>query len=192
MHGVIPRCNDSASRVRAIERRSCGFAREESNAFRARSSTRTVVVMTNRSDVTQARLCIDANDVERVSDFWIALFDYRMREDADDTDTWRHLEPPTTALPKLTIQPVPEHKGVKNRLHLDVFVAEPEPWIARSRRARWHVALLERGSRRLVPGHRRSGRQRVLHLPRVVATRSLTSRARPVPPWPRRTRSASR
>jgi predicted enzyme related to lactoylglutathione lyase len=88
--------------------------------------------MTDPSDVTQARLCIDANDVERVSDFWVALFDYRMREDADDSDTWHHLEPPTAALPKLTIQPVPERKGVKNRLHLDVFVAEPEQWIARS------------------------------------------------------------
>ncbi len=88
--------------------------------------------MADPSDVTQTRLCIDANDVGRVSGFWVALFDYRMREGADDSDTWRHLEPPTPALPKLTIQPVPEHKGVKNRLHLDVFVAEPEPWIARS------------------------------------------------------------
>ena len=56
-----------------------------------------------------------------------ALFDYRMRENTDDDDTWRHLEPPTPALPKLTIQPVPEPKEVKNRLHLDVFVADPRP-----------------------------------------------------------------
>ena len=88
--------------------------------------------MPNPADVTSVRLCIDANDVTRVSAFWVDLLGYRMRENSDDSDTWRHLEPPTPALPQLTIQPVPEHKGVKNRLHLDVFVAEPEPWITRS------------------------------------------------------------
>jgi predicted enzyme related to lactoylglutathione lyase len=81
-----------------------------------------------------ARLCIDANDVDVVSAFYAALFGYTVREtDASNpSDTWRHLEPPTPSLPKLTIQPVPEHKNVKNRLHLDVFVTDPEPWIERA------------------------------------------------------------
>jgi predicted enzyme related to lactoylglutathione lyase len=79
---------------------------------------------------TAVRLCIDANDVDAVSAFWTNLLDYRLRNDPED-DRWRHLDPGSSLLPPLTIQPVPEGKGVKNRLHLDVFVTDPEPWIAR-------------------------------------------------------------
>jgi predicted enzyme related to lactoylglutathione lyase len=77
-----------------------------------------------------ARLCIDANDVDRLSDYYVALLGYR-RRNTDAGDTWGHLEPPTTDLPKLTIQPVPEGKTLKNRLHLDLFVTDPDPWIER-------------------------------------------------------------
>jgi predicted enzyme related to lactoylglutathione lyase len=77
------------------------------------------------------RLCIDANDVERVTQFWVSVFGYVVRESVHPDDDWRHLEPARPALPPLTIQPVPEVKTVKNRLHLDIFVARPEPWIQR-------------------------------------------------------------
>ena len=80
--------------------------------------------------VDNVRLCIDANDVTRIAEYWAALFGYRIRE-VDGEDSWRHLEPPGPMLPKLTIQPVPEQKVLKNRLHLDVFVTDPEPWITR-------------------------------------------------------------
>jgi hypothetical protein len=88
--------------------------------------------MREREGIDQVRLCIDANDVDRVSEFWIALLGYEPRDAAVLESDWRHLEPPVPQLRKLTIQPVPEGKRVKNRLHLDVFVAEPDPWIARS------------------------------------------------------------
>jgi hypothetical protein len=78
------------------------------------------------------RLCIDAQDVDVVSEFWIDLFGYERRQrPVDLDDDWRHLEPQTPMLPALTIQPVPEGKTIKNRLHLDVFVTDPDPWIAR-------------------------------------------------------------
>ncbi len=86
--------------------------------------------MSDPLSVAAVRLCIDANDVDRVSAFWASLLDYRIRE-IDGSDGWRHLEPTSPDLPKLTIQPVPEPKTRKNRLHLDLFVPDPDPWIRR-------------------------------------------------------------
>ena len=82
--------------------------------------------------VNLVRLCVDANDVWLVARFWAELLDYQIREidDAESTG-WLHLESDSPTLPKLTIQPVPETKGVKNRLHLDIFVTDPHPWIDR-------------------------------------------------------------
>ena len=82
--------------------------------------------------VDAVRLCIDAADPVRVAEFWAALLGYRVRELDDTEDWWRHLDADSATLPKLTIQPVPEPKTVKNRLHLDIFVADPEPWIRRA------------------------------------------------------------
>jgi predicted enzyme related to lactoylglutathione lyase len=89
--------------------------------------------MADSNLVNQVRLCIDANDVLRVAEFWAALLDYRVREiDAGDgSDGWLHLDTTSSTFPPLTIQPVPEAKDVKNRLHLDIFVADPDPWIER-------------------------------------------------------------
>ncbi len=87
--------------------------------------------MSDSLSVAAVRLCIDANDVDRVSAFWSSLLGYRIRE-VDDSDGWRHLEPTSPELPKLTIQPVPEPKTRKNRLHLDLFVPDPDPWIQRA------------------------------------------------------------
>jgi hypothetical protein len=80
--------------------------------------------------VSEVRLCIDADDVDRISRFWVELLGYRI-EHADHEDGWRHLEPSAPSFPPLTIQPVPEAKAGKNRLHLDIFVTEPGPWIER-------------------------------------------------------------
>jgi predicted enzyme related to lactoylglutathione lyase len=88
--------------------------------------------MTDRAPVSQVRLCIDANDVALVTRFWSALLGYQVREtDDSESDGWRHLDADVATLPKLTIQPVPEVKDRKNRLHLDIFVNDPEPWIER-------------------------------------------------------------
>lgn len=86
--------------------------------------------MSEITPVSHVRLCIDANDVDRISAFWVGLLGYRV-EDEDLEDGWRHLAPSSPTLPLLTIQPVPEGKVGKNRLHLDIFVTDPDPWIER-------------------------------------------------------------
>ncbi|MET0579067.1 MAG: VOC family protein, partial [Ilumatobacteraceae bacterium] len=58
--------------------------------------------------------------------------------DDDDDAGWVHLEPPD-GLPVLNLQRVPEAKGIKNRLHLDVFVDDPEDWIGRAEDLGAHV-----------------------------------------------------
>jgi len=77
------------------------------------------------------KVCVDANDVPALARFWGDLLGYRTRESTSNA-TWLHLEPPSPNLPPLTIQPVPEGKAGKNRLHLDVFVTDPDGWIARA------------------------------------------------------------
>lgn len=82
------------------------------------------------SAISVIKVCVDAQDPGRVAAFWSDFLGYRLRECEPD-DEWRHLEPPHPGLPPLTIQPVPEIKAGKNRLHLDIFVDDPEPWIER-------------------------------------------------------------
>jgi predicted enzyme related to lactoylglutathione lyase len=98
----------------------------------ADSNTVTDAATLDADTVSSVRLCIDANDVDLVARFWVSLFGYRVREGADTSDTWRHLDASSPALPALTIQPVGEAKTVKDRLHLDFFVTEPDPWIERA------------------------------------------------------------
>ncbi len=81
--------------------------------------------------ISSVRLCIDANDADLVASFWVSLLGYHLRE-VSGTDDWRHLDHSSPALPALTIQPVPERKTPKNRLHLDIFVTDPQPWIERA------------------------------------------------------------
>lgn len=45
---------------------------------------------------------------------------------------WAHVEPP--GLPKISFQPVPEPKAVKNRLHLDLEVDDIETAVAEAQR----------------------------------------------------------
>jgi hypothetical protein len=52
-----------------------------------------------RDTISSVRLCIDANDVDVVAQFWVSLFGYRVREAPDTTDEWRHLEAPSPTLP---------------------------------------------------------------------------------------------
>jgi hypothetical protein len=84
-------------------------------------------------DLASARIavevCIDACRPEVVARFWSALLDYRAHGDLDAG--WVHLEPPPGRGPVLNVQRVPEGKSVKNRLHLDLFVDDPEPWVLR-------------------------------------------------------------
>ena len=63
-------------------------------------------------------LCIDSRDPHRLAEFWAAVLEWRIQEDADD-DAVELADPeggPTTLL----FIAVPEPKTVKNRLHIDV------------------------------------------------------------------------
>jgi Glyoxalase-like domain len=81
--------------------------------------------------VRGVEVSIDVIDPRPVATFWGDLLGYEAEGDLDDR--WVHLEPPEgTSLPVLNLQRVPERKELKNRLHLDVYVDDPEEWIARA------------------------------------------------------------
>jgi hypothetical protein len=74
-------------------------------------------------------LVLDAGDHQKLADWWCAAMGYRRRDELQPPeDGWvRPVEwpvpivDPSGAGPLFWIQPVPEPKTVKNRLHLDVF-----------------------------------------------------------------------
>jgi predicted enzyme related to lactoylglutathione lyase len=74
-------------------------------------------------------VCIDCSDPRIVAGFWTAFLGYTTDDDLEGD--WVHLEPPV-GLPVLNLQRVPEAKAGKNRLHLDVYVDDPDPWIDRA------------------------------------------------------------
>lgn len=76
--------------------------------------------------VRAVEVCIDVLEPRPVAEFWAKFLGYRVAGDIDAR--WVHLEPPS-GLPVLNLQRVPETKGVKNRLHLDVYVDDPLEWI---------------------------------------------------------------
>ena len=79
--------------------------------------------------VRAVEVCLDVNDPVAASTFWCELLGYAV--DGDPTGSWVHLVAPA-GLPTLNLQTVPEGKAGKNRLHLDVFVDDPEAWIDRA------------------------------------------------------------
>jgi hypothetical protein len=79
--------------------------------------------------VRAVEVCIDVVDPRPVVAFWSALLGYRSSDDPNGN--WIHLESPA-GLPVLNLQRVPEPKQAKNRLHLDVYVDDPEEWIDRA------------------------------------------------------------
>lgn len=60
---------------------------------------------------------LDAVDTRRMAEFWTQALDYRIAEEDGD---FIFLAPNDGSGPPLDILPVPEHKTVKNRLHLDL------------------------------------------------------------------------
>jgi predicted enzyme related to lactoylglutathione lyase len=63
------------------------------------------------------QVVVDCLEPARLVRFWAALLGGDAVERAGG---WAHVEPPGS--PKLSFQPVPEPKAVKNRLHLDIAV----------------------------------------------------------------------
>ena len=76
--------------------------------------------------VRAVEVCLDVNDPVVESRFWCGLLGYRVIG-ADDV-RWIHMEH-ADGLPVINLQRVPESKASKNRLHFDLFVDDPEPWI---------------------------------------------------------------
>lgn len=82
---------------------------------------------------------IDCADPERLAPFWAAALGYEVG-DLDGDGIYLDLVPPDETRPVVYLQRVPEEKSVKNRLHLDLLVDDPQTLIA---------DLLARGARTL-------------------------------------------
>ncbi len=72
---------------------------------------------------------IDCADPERLAPFWAAALGYEVG-DLDAAGTYLDLIPPDMSSPVVFLQRVPETKAVKNRVHLDLYSADPEALIA--------------------------------------------------------------
>jgi catechol 2,3-dioxygenase-like lactoylglutathione lyase family enzyme len=80
-------------------------------------------------EAVTVEVCIDCTDPRIVAEFWTGFLGYTTDDDLGDP--WVHLEPPA-GLPVLNLQRVPEAKAGKNRLHLDVYVEDPQRWVERA------------------------------------------------------------
>jgi len=67
-------------------------------------------------------LCLDADDHQAMADWWCAALGYQRRVDDEPRAVeWPvPIVDPTGAGPMIWVNPVPERKTVKNRLHIDV------------------------------------------------------------------------
>src|SRR5215218_5205132 len=76
-------------------------------------------------------LCLDAADHQALADWWCAVLGYRRADDVDDGDARDGpARPPSDPVlllpgpdggPPIWVNPVPEPKTVKNRMHVDVY-----------------------------------------------------------------------
>ena len=73
-------------------------------------------------------LVLDTNDARALAPFWAAALHYREHESWDGGVV---LVPEEGAGPPLVLQQVPETKGPKNRMHLDITTDEVEPEVQR-------------------------------------------------------------
>ncbi len=64
-----------------------------------------------------AVIAIDALDPRLIAEFWAAVLGWRIVEEDADVVT---IAPADSAWPAIDVVKVPERKGVKNRLHLDL------------------------------------------------------------------------
>jgi predicted enzyme related to lactoylglutathione lyase len=79
-------------------------------------------------------LVIDGADTMALARFWAAMFDTEIAAISNEggENEAHYVDVAGTAdTPLLRFQRVPEAKGVKNRLHLDIEVTELDPAIAR-------------------------------------------------------------
>jgi len=89
--------------------------------------------------VVRIEIGIDSVAPEALAPFWADALGYSIG-DMDRAGTYLDLVPPEPSLPVVYLQRVPESKTVKNRLHLDLYTAEPEVLVEK---------LVSLGARRL-------------------------------------------
>jgi Glyoxalase-like domain len=67
-------------------------------------------------------LCLDADDHQAIADWWCAVLGYRRREEEEPRPREGPVPivDPSGAGPMIWVNPVPEKKVVKNRMHIDV------------------------------------------------------------------------
>ena len=66
-------------------------------------------------------IVIDCNDPAPLAAFWSELLGVEIHHASDD---WVSLRPSAPGHPRVAFQRVPEPKATKNRVHLDVWVAD--------------------------------------------------------------------
>ena len=71
-------------------------------------------------------LCLDANDAPALADWWCTAMGYRRRWDGPDDGGSIPIEDPSGVGPLIWVNPVPEAKALKNRMHLDVIGSTEE------------------------------------------------------------------
>lgn len=74
-----------------------------------------------------AHLVFDVNDLDKAAAFWAALLDLAVTHRGAD---WVDLSALGGGGPVLSFQLVPEHKVVKNRLHIDIAVSAADGGVA--------------------------------------------------------------
>jgi predicted enzyme related to lactoylglutathione lyase len=79
-------------------------------------------------DLTLRSIVIDCADPQSLAPFWMAVTGYREKYGDEE---WVQLEDPAGRSPDIAFQRVPEPKAGKNRLHLDLDVADEEAAAAR-------------------------------------------------------------
>lgn len=67
-------------------------------------------------------LCLDANDHQKLADWWCSVLGYVRRSPTDRDPSWPiPIVDPEGMGPPIWIVPVPETKTVKNRMHMDIY-----------------------------------------------------------------------
>ncbi len=75
------------------------------------------------------QIVFDCHEPRTLVRFWAGLVG---GDPVDRGLGWSHVQPP--GLPRLAFQPVPENKGVRNRVHLDIGVDDIDAGVVRARR----------------------------------------------------------
>jgi predicted enzyme related to lactoylglutathione lyase len=85
--------------------------------------------MTDAAAISSIVVVLDCADVERLADFWSTALGYPRRQAVTQFVV---LSPPDgDARPTLILQQVPEPKGVKNRMHMDLHAADRDAAVER-------------------------------------------------------------